>query len=134
MNAASACALFAGKGEAAPAAPRRNLADPERFASLRLSLDRPSDGRKAAPPPAPPASVATGVATAPSAATERARSKRIGVTLRLSPQRHAGLRLHAERHGRSLQDVLHDALEAWLAAEEAAKIVPLTPSRPGLRD
>lgn len=91
---ANVAVLFARKGEARPVIERPlQISDPARFASLRLPL-RP---------------VAPAGREHPRA---RRRPERIGVTLRLDPERHDLLRRCAAASGHSMQSILLEAFDA----------------------
>ncbi len=103
--------LLAAKGEAAPAlrpeAPPRN---PERFTSLRLrppSTPAPAGERPKVVP-----------LVLPSTAAPQAVRVRVGVTLRLDKTRHARFRAFAAAGGRTMQAILHEALEDYLARHD----------------
>lgn len=102
--------LLATKGDARPAlrpeAPPRN---PSRFRNLRL---RPN-GREAASAPQPAAE--DNVVNLPAPQSPKARPTRVGVTLRLDPEHHGKLRRFTLAQGRTMQSVLHEALERYMA-------------------
>lgn len=100
---ASLAVLFARKGEARPVIERTlQISDPARFASLRLPF-RP---------------VAPAGREHPRA---RRRPARIGVTLRLDPERHELLRRSAAASGRSMQSILLEAFDAHFAVGGARR-------------
>lgn len=85
--------LLARKGDAAPAAERSfTLSDPARFATLRLPVRPAAKPARQAPAAAP-------------------KAIRIGVTLRLDPERHRRLRDAAQADGRSMQSLLLEAFD-----------------------
>jgi hypothetical protein len=120
--------LLARKGQARPTGG---------FAHAKLDLPPPQpslarrkeqrSGRSAAP-----AAALSAEAVRPGAAKPRSRSAawdRVTVTVRLDRERHACLKLLAARRGRSAQDILIKALDAYLEACAAPRPSLRSPAR-----
>jgi hypothetical protein len=117
-------ALLARKGQARPTGG---------FAHAKLDLPplarrkEQCSGRSAAP-----AAALSAEAVRPGAAKPRSRSAardRVTVTVRLDRERHACLKLLAARRGRSAQEILIKALDAYLEACAVARVPRRSPAR-----
>lgn len=100
--------LLARKGEAFPAGG---------FAAAGIGLSQPLPSPHARPRSCrPQASSAIGGVALPPTAPEIARHERVALTVRLDPVRHARLRIFSARRRRTCQDVVIEALDAYLQA------------------